>query len=71
MSTVPQESTLVVFNIFIKNIATGIKCILHKFTDDTKLSGVVNTKEGRNLNRLEKWTHKNLMRSNKAKCKML
>ena len=45
------------------------------FMGNTQLRGVVDTIEGRNaiqsdLVRLEKWALKNLMRFNKAKCKV-
>ncbi|KAJ7428240.1 rna-directed dna polymerase from mobile element jockey-like [Willisornis vidua] len=54
----------------------GIECILSKFADDPKLNGGVETPEGwdtiqRHLDKLEKWAHGNLMRSNKIKFKML
>ena len=67
---------LVLFNISVGSMNSGIECTLSKFADDSKLSGAVNTLEGRDtiqryLNRLERWAYANLMKFNKAKCKVL
>ncbi|GAB0206599.1 mitochondrial enolase superfamily member 1 [Grus japonensis] len=77
-SGVPQETILgpMLFNIFISDLDDGIKCTLMKFVDDAKLSGEVDTLEGRStlqeeLDRLEERANKNLMKFNKDKCKIL
>ncbi|XP_054059973.1 uncharacterized protein LOC128910585 [Rissa tridactyla] len=64
------------FNIFVGNIETRIECTLSKFANDTNLCGVVNMLEGRDaiqrdLDKPERWDSANLMKFNKAKCKVL
>lgn len=67
---------LVVFSIFVGNMDSGVKCTLSKFADNSKLSGAVDILEERDaihrdLDRLEMWVPANLIKFNKAKCKVL
>ncbi|TRZ26216.1 hypothetical protein HGM15179_000828 [Zosterops borbonicus] len=67
---------LAVFNIFVDDMDSGIESSLSKFSVDTELCGAVNTLEGRDaikkeLDRVERWVHVNLMEFNNARCKIL
>lgn len=61
---------LVLFNIFISDVGSGIKCTLSRFSDDTKLSDAADTVEEkdavqRDLDMPKKQACENLMRYNK------
>ncbi|KAJ7409836.1 rna-directed dna polymerase from mobile element jockey-like [Willisornis vidua] len=62
--------------LLINDLDEGIECSLRQFADDTKLEGVAGTPEGcaaiqQNLDRLENWVERNLIRFNKHKCRVL
>lgn len=66
MGGVFQGSVLrpVLFNIFINDRDSGIKCTPGNVTDDTKLNGAADTTEGSNviqsdLDKLKKYPHVN------------
>jgi len=76
-SGAPQESVLgpALFNVFVGIMHSGIECTLTQFADESKLCGAVNTLEERDaiqrdLDRLG-GASVNLMKFNKAKCKVL
>lgn len=79
--SVPQGSVLgpVHFNIFFTDLVSGIEHICSKFAPLTKLNDAADRKGEwdairRDMDKLEKWAQKNLMRlkkKKKAKCKVL
>ena len=74
MSSVLQGSGLVlaVFDIYVDDIDSGIKCTLGEFADNTKLSGAVDRTGGRDTIQrdLDRLKNMDLMRFNKTKCRV-
>jgi len=77
-SGVPQGSVLgpVWLNFFIGDMEEVTDSNLSKFADDTKQGGEADTAEGcaaiqRDMDRLETWAQRNLMKFNKEKCSVL
>lgn len=76
-SELPQGLVLgpALLNIFSGDMDSGIKGTFSKFTDVMELCGSVDTLEGRNAiqrdqERVERWACRNLIKVNKAKCKV-
>uniref|UniRef100_A0A8C3F2F9 Reverse transcriptase domain-containing protein n=1 Tax=Chrysemys picta bellii TaxID=8478 RepID=A0A8C3F2F9_CHRPI len=77
-SGVPQGSVLgpILFNLFITDLGTKCRSGLIKFADDTKLGGIANSEEDRDilqgdLNDLVNWSNRNRMKCNSEKCKVM
>lgn len=65
---------LALLNIFINDRDVGIKCTFSRFADETKLSADVDTAENaihRDFDKLGNWALVNIVKFNKAKCKIL
>lgn len=63
-------------NVFIEDVAYGAERILSNFIDNTWMWVAADVPEGqaaiqRDPHGLEKWFHRNVMKINKVKCKVL
>ncbi|GAB0203806.1 hypothetical protein GRJ2_002846200 [Grus japonensis] len=71
-----MSSSLLVWTSISAIRIGGLYLVVYKFADDTKLGGVADTPEGcaaiqRDLDRLENWVERNLMKFNKGKYRVL
>ncbi|KAJ7425709.1 rna-directed dna polymerase from mobile element jockey-like [Willisornis vidua] len=71
-----QRSVLGPVMFFINGTDKRTEYTFSKFADEIKVSGETNTSEGqdaiqKDLDKLEKWVHGNLMRFNNVRCKVL
>jgi len=71
MSGIPQGliPALALFNIFVSDTDSETDCTLINFADDIELEGRDAIQRG--IDRLERWPCGNLLKLNKAKCKVL
>lgn len=75
LNWVPHGSVLglLLFNIFINDLETGVESMFIKLSNDTKLGGVARTLKGRirrqNLDKLENWSEFKEIKLNRDKCK--
>jgi len=77
-SSLPHEFILqpILYKIFINNLHGGAECTLSVFTDNTKLGGVDDAPDRcaaiqRNLDRLKKWAHRNIIMFNRGRRQVL
>ena len=75
---VPQGSVLgpVLVSLLISDLDEGTECPLGRFADDTELGAGADTPAGcaaiqRDLDRLESWVGRNLMKFSRGKCRVL
>ncbi|KAK4825434.1 hypothetical protein QYF61_027464 [Mycteria americana] len=66
----------VLLNVFVNDLEEEMECTVFKSADDTKVGHAVDMLEGRaaiqiDLDRLEEWADRNLMKISEEKCKVL
>ena len=67
---------LMISNIFISDVDSGIECTLNKFAEDTKKCDTADMPKGqdaiqRGLDKFKQWAQEDLIMFYKSKCKVL